>query len=347
MTLHLQQNCRLLILGSCVSRDILSITESKEIILGDYYARSSIASLASKPFALGEECLQRIPSDFQRRMVRRDVEKSFFKDISSRKDFDLLLIDLIDERFDLYEIYPGSIVTVSSEFLAAYAVTPSDRSSNRWIPSGSERHRELWKAGVERLFSTLTQHGLAERVIINKVFWADQMEDGTPLPEQQKASLQAANSLLEWMYAELRNYVPQQLWMEFPEKTLRSSSDHRWGFAPFHYSKVYYIAAAAQLMKLYWDYKNVGGTIIDNQTIIAWSRFPGDPCRRTSFMVFKDNALVHTQPYSTNPELRFETGGANGKYEVVISILTLNFIEPENHSVHRNDSLLHFKISPE
>ncbi len=90
----------LLIYGSCVSRDIFNLEESRDFKLTDYYARSSMASLCSEAYE-NEEALSRIPSAFRRRMVACD----FSKEILSAKDkfaaADVILIDLIDERFDL------------------------------------------------------------------------------------------------------------------------------------------------------------------------------------------------------------------------------------------------------
>ena len=48
-------NCpaKILIFGSCVSRDILNYPQANtQLVLVDYYARSSIASLGAKPIEM-------------------------------------------------------------------------------------------------------------------------------------------------------------------------------------------------------------------------------------------------------------------------------------------------------
>jgi hypothetical protein len=313
---------RVLILGSCVSRDILNYASDNSINLVDYFARSSIASILAKPFGLDESFIARIPSQFQQRMVRRDVNKEFLPAIADRQDVDIILLDLIDERFDLYEACDGSVATMSSEFSTTGFAKTEDRSTERWLRSGSERHRELWKAAVGKLFEVLSKNGVAERVVVNKVFWAEEMEDGTPLPQREAGQRKAANELLAWMYRELERYVPAPRWMTFPENLMKSKPDHRWGLAPFHYTDAYYENAIVQLKSLYEKRRHDGGCMSGDHTLYAWAGLSRhDTVRRFYFLVFRDKTLIHTQPYSAKAEMIFDTQGIAGEYEVAVLVL--------------------------
>lgn len=338
MTEPNEQKVRLIIFGSCVSRDILNFAEGTALALSDYYARSSIASLATPPFSLDEKYLAQIKSDFQRRMVSRDLGKIFTQEIIERSDFDFILLDLIDERFDLYEISPGTVVTISSEFLSTRFLGSKDRSTDRWIRSGSERHRALWQEGIERLFKTLERHGLSDRVIVNKVFWSDRLEDGTMYPESDISKHHEANQLLNWMYGHLEAYVSPSRWLSFPDELLRSVKTHRWGLAPFHYSNKYYTAAASRIQQLCIDRQRDGAILSERKKVIAWSEISPEISKRTCFMVFKDQELIHTQNYSMNGEMHFDTGGASGNYKVVILTLTYNPNRKPGDSVRRKES---------
>lgn len=315
---------RVLILGSCVSRDILNFAGTGAITLADYFARSSLASIGSAPFYLDDAHYARITSDFQRRMVRRDLEKTLLHELARRQDIDFIVIDLIDERFDLYEAAPGSVVTVSSEFLATGLVRPEDRASDRWIRSGSERHRELWKVGLAHLFAVLEKNGNADRVVVNKVFWADRMEDGVPLAVEDEQQRAAANNLLAWMYEELAQYVPSQRWMTFSDDVLRSNATHRWGIAPFHYADAYYARALSQLTRLHANVSRDGAAVLENGHIVAWSGTATGPVKCTSFLVFKDSTLLHKQSYSAAREMQFDTRTGPGDYEVVVFTLVFD-----------------------
>lgn len=325
---------RVLILGSCVSRDILNYDGSGGLVLADYFARSSIASLVSTPAALDEDAYGRIASPFQRRTVRRDVDKEFLRNWTALRAADVILIDLIDERFDLFELAPDCLITVSSELLLTGAVSRADRSTERWIASGSPRHRALWKAGLEKLFAALRRHGVADRVIVNKVFWADSLEDGAPLPGSDLQATRAANELLEWMYGQLEAYVAPERWLRFPGALLRANAAHRWGIAPFHYTDGYYRQALQQIEKLIGQpspsaapvgARQEGNVLIASASASATQGL----VQKFAFMVFRDGRmLVHQEFYSDRPEMRFDTGGRAGEYEVVAFVLSWNAREP-------------------
>jgi hypothetical protein len=297
-----------------------------------------MASLASEPYHLDGDHYARITSDFQRRMVQRDLDKTFLHDLVKRRDFDFIVIDLIDERFDLYEASPRSVVTVSSEFLMTGLVKPSDRSSERWIRSGTERHRELWKSGVRRLFTVLAKHGLAERVIINKVFWAERMEDGTPLPAQHEKQRKEANSLLAWMYQELAQYVPERRWMTFSDEVLRANPSHRWGIAAFHYSDDYYKKALEQFAEINLEMRRDGASLLQDGRIFAWAGRVDCFAHRTLFLIFRNNALIYKADYSATSEMEFDTKHRPGHYEVVIYTLAFRPVERNQQPPKRERS---------
>lgn len=104
-----------LIFGSCVSRDIFNLEYSLEFKVSDYYARSSLASLSSEAYE-NDSALNRISSPFQRRMVANDFSKEILTAGSKLEGCDVILIDLIDERFDLVVFPSGKIITNSAEF---------------------------------------------------------------------------------------------------------------------------------------------------------------------------------------------------------------------------------------
>jgi hypothetical protein len=310
---------RLLILGSCVSRDILNFSERDDIVLSDYYARSSIASLTAEPVEVDPAQYDRIASNFQRRTVKRDIEKTFLREAIFSLECDAILIDLIDERFDLYEVAPGALITVSGELLQTEILTSKDRLSERWIRSGSERHRELWKEGLRRLFEVLTQRGLVSRVIVNKVYWADCMEEGAPLPGHDAEAIRAANELLDWMYRELENYVPLEQWMKFD--ALRSNAAHRWGIAPFHYSDAFYQEAAWQLGERIALVQTGAGIALRDGVAAACVQTTPGKLQKFAFFIYKNQELLRSQRYCDKEYMHLDSLDA-GHYDIVIFTLT-------------------------
>ena len=129
---------KIIVFGSCVSRDTVEYLDG--FILQKYFARSSFASLFSTVHPdVNNINYDRIESDFQKRMVQSDLTKSV-QYMISRLDFDCILIDFIDERFDCYSEY-GSLNTISNEFLKLQV------SLGEVVAFDSDYKFSIWKKG--------------------------------------------------------------------------------------------------------------------------------------------------------------------------------------------------------
>lgn len=230
-------NNRIFILGSCVSRDAFEIPGHGFNLVG-YIARTSLASAFTARSAPRDiiQLAAKIGSAFQRRMVEIDLRKRALSLISSAS-FDYLLIDLIDERFNLAR-FAGSnvqpeVFTLSRE-LAAVCNWPGAQ-----VVPGTNQHLSAWKRGVGQLLRNMPP----ERIIVNRAFWATTMSDGTPLEKQ--SLIEQSNRTLEVMYDYLqRNHVGGVI--TYPEGIVADPS-HKWGVAPFHYAPSMYESLIRQL----------------------------------------------------------------------------------------------------
>nr|WP_277604173.1 DUF6270 domain-containing protein [Pseudomonas capeferrum] len=236
-----------MIYGSCVSRDIFNLEESRNFKLTDYFARSSMASLCSEPYK-NTAALNRIPSAFQRRMVAYDFSKELITSDHKIANAHIVLIDLIDERFDLIALPTGHIITHSSELTESGLLEEKSTQGFRLIPHGSDEHRSLWLRGMHLLFEALKKHNKLDRVIVNKVFWASkfEQESDTSFPVAS-AAVDKANRDLEWMYEQLSNELNESQFLHFEPEFLTADAFHRWGASPFHYCERYYQEALAQI----------------------------------------------------------------------------------------------------
>jgi hypothetical protein len=136
---------RLLILGSCVSRDIFEFCEAGDFEIVEYFARTGLASLSAAP-AVDQAALDQIISPFQRRVVGYDMDKSFWQKLESLS-FDLLLLDFIDDRFDLLRTKDGGLLTLSNGLCrGGRPAAPAPGG----IASTSKEKRRLWLAGWQR-----------------------------------------------------------------------------------------------------------------------------------------------------------------------------------------------------
>lgn len=227
---------RIFIFGSCVSRDAF-LGDMKP---HDYLARSSIASAFGRScnVDLAQADLAAIASDFQRRMVAADIRRSAAIALGS-SGYDYLLLDLIDERFDLAE-FGDSLVTVSSELLRAGLELPPRQQ--RLSPVDARRRR-LWREGFRRLVQVVGE----EKIILNRVFWATHDENGIELPKQ--ADIRAANLQLARMYGFVESFEGIRA-IDYPPDLIVSDSRHKWGISPFHYIPELYLHTLKSIAEL-------------------------------------------------------------------------------------------------
>ena len=333
----MNSSVRLLIFGSCVSRDILNYQrDNTPLVLVDYYARTSIASLGARPIEM-PPAVQNICSKFQRRMVERDIRKDFLNDLAGLQ-FDLLLIDLIDERFNLYVEPEERACTLSSELLSSGFPGDSDGGSTSY--SGSDEFWRLWEAGWLILVNKLRCLGVLDRLLVNQVFWGSRTEiGGNFLPHHSNSQIDSANQFLDRMYQRIRIDIPSEQFLKFDHGLMTGSITHTWGISPFHYVDAYYHAAIQQLCawsslkkRITTSKKTVTSRAnysIDNVTLehergelVATVVFEAPQTGQFAFYVFRNGARIHTQWYSPNPALRVGINAEPGLYRVLVFFLT-------------------------
>lgn len=236
-----------LIFGSCVSRDIFNFDTTNRLRLVDYYARSSFAS-AFCPLTREESLSHLIASPFQRRIVKADLDRSFREQLACL-DFDVLLIDLIDERFDLFVTDDGHVITLSNELLSTGFAPGAERGAV--IRSGSEAFFDLWQAGWKSFVDTLDRHGQRGKVKINQVFWSTETSSkGTFFPGYSARGIAEANRFLSRLYEYTRCDLQTGQYLALPASCFIGCESHRWGISPFHYVDSYYEMALAELTSI-------------------------------------------------------------------------------------------------
>ena len=331
---------RLLIFGSCVSRDILNHQQDKtQFVLVDYYARCSLASLGARPIDM-PSAVQNIHSKFQRRMVERDIRKDFLHDLAGLQ-FDVLLLDLIDERFNLYVEPEGRACTLSSELLSTGF--PGDSDGGSRISTGSEEFWRLWEAGWLILVNKLGCLGVLDRLLVNQVFWGSRTENGGAFePQYSRRQIDSANQFLDRMYQRISADIPSEQFLRFDHGLMTGSIAHTWGISPFHYVDGYYDSAIQQLLA--WPSLKKGSSTSRRAVPSARATYSieqvtlehkrddlvatvGSDASRTgqfAFYVFRNGKRIHTQWYSSNPSMRFRIHTEPGLYRVLVFFLSPN-----------------------
>lgn len=232
------------VFGSCVTRDAFEYVDKASCVLLKYFARSSLGSAYAQNRAVGLD-LSGINSAFQRGVVQADLLKEFPEYLQAH-DFDLLVYDPIDERFDLLETRNYAICTLSNELAQTGARDLA--VVNRVIRSGSDEFYQQWERGWEALISQLDQLGKRSALRINKVFWSIATQSGVDYaPTYDQARIRCANMFLRRLYLRMeRDVGPQQVFALAPD-LMQGADEHKWGLSPFHYVEPFYLELASRM----------------------------------------------------------------------------------------------------
>jgi hypothetical protein len=234
---------RVLVYGSCVSRDSFEAFDAARFVLHGYHARHSLIS-AFSPLPADVVATTALPSAFQRRMVTDDVTAALVGRLTSAaRPPDLILWDLVDERLGVVELPGGGALTVSNELLAARVELPE---GSVHVPFGSDRHFELWTGALARFADLLGCRGLSGRTVLLLAPWASRTHDGRPTPPSHGVAADEGN-LLYARYEEAAAALPGVRVVRMSPAEAVGAAEHRWGPAPFHYTDDFYRLVAARV----------------------------------------------------------------------------------------------------
>lgn len=215
------------------------------IVLGAYFARSSFASA----FAVGkvdDTFSAAIPSTFQRRQVRQDLLKTFAETLPEI-NFDILLVDFTDERFPLYVLDDGRVLTVSAEL---QRTAFSQDISGRLVKPFTTEHFRLWEQGWVRFLRRMDECGFISRIRICRSLWSDTTQSGSGFgKENAPQHIDSANKHFRRLFQRCSIDLNEGNFYDFDPSLFKAKDDHKWGKAPFHYVDAYYQAMLANIRR--------------------------------------------------------------------------------------------------
>ena len=238
---------RLGIFGSCVTRDLFEDPALRPA-LARYAARSSLISAVAAPVALDAQRVQ-LESAFQRRCVVEDFGKSFLAGLEADR-LDWLVVDLIDERFDVLRT-PASYVTCSSAYSSA-GLQDGDGFARvrRLTGEAAALVERAAKEFAERVTAVLP----AERVVVHRARWMTHLRDGEqtrPFPGDRRDFAEHHNAALAHAYDVLEQHLGgRAATIDLAGGRYLADARHRWGLEPFHYEPAYNAAALERLRSL-------------------------------------------------------------------------------------------------
>lgn len=155
-------------------------------------------------------------------MVGRDLFKQLSADLSE-SDFDVLLIDLIDERLRLVRV-GDTYFTASPELQGSGLIV--DRESV--VKPDSSEYFEEFARGWAALLTLVDPR----KIVVNRVFWATTDQSGSPVGDAAQAAFH--NDRLEQLYAMLAKTRGVRF-LDYPRSAFVTDHSHKWGPSPYHY----------------------------------------------------------------------------------------------------------------
>lgn len=243
---------KIVIIGSCGTRDVFRVCINTSLELKQYTARTSFASqFSGEGIKIKTSDLNSLPSKFQQESVYRDLSKGYFNSIKNT-DFDYLVIDFIDERFRLLQLSSGEVFTFSNE-LGSTDFISSLVSKGKVVPANTDTHFELWKKGWNSFIRAAKTMGILDKVVVNKLYWAKLDEVGREVSSYTRNSndyINTSNNYLDKIYQYCSQDIESNNFLVYEEASFLTKSDHEWGPAPFHYVDDFYYLTEQKLLDL-------------------------------------------------------------------------------------------------
>ena len=218
-------------------------------------------------------------------------------------DCDNLILDLIDERFQLITNF-GSVVTLSNELRNSNKI----ESVINYVVRGTERDMTLWREAVKRFSKMVNIPIILHKSRLSSVL--NHENDGIKVDyeyiEKMNRKLIAYEKI---MYDELEIIGT----IDVKNDLLTSDVNHVWGYSPYHYIYEYYEEALRQIFEI---------TNTDTKFNLKKDRFKINIIRnenefiseiigdandlRFAFYISADDEIVHKEWYSSNTKFLYQ-----------------------------------------
>jgi uncharacterized protein DUF6270 len=239
---------RVAVFGSCVTRDLFEDPLMRPSLV-HYAARSSIISAVAPPVPIAPDAVA-LDSAWQHRCVLADFGKTFFASLEEARP-DWLLIDLIDERFDVIRT-AGSFVTRSSALQSAQ-LAPTVELDFEVVPRLSDDGLALFDDAAAEFVRRIVEILPPERVVVHRAVWLERFRyhgETLRFDTQRLEFARLQNTALERGYHTLLHHLGDQAGV-LTLSPVRYAADahHRWELEPFHYEPAYNREAVRHLRR--------------------------------------------------------------------------------------------------
>ena len=238
---------KIAILGSCVTRDPFALPRGQHYRIPTYVARTSLISLAAPPIAIADGSIVG-PHQFDIQCLQHDFQKTALDTILAN-GLDYLILDFVDERFDLVKIQDS--VVVDTRYAKDYGVIANnnltvDGNILRTHPSTSD----LWASSCRTVIDRILKFVSPEQIILHSCRLASHYQsDGVikPFIGYYAGLTSTFNPIFADYEAFFLSAMPDCRIIKVADDLVIGDEQHRWKLQPFHYVPGYYEAFLNQL----------------------------------------------------------------------------------------------------
>lgn len=254
----------IIILGSCVSRDIFKgdfYNGKDNIFIDRYFARTSLISLFSSPAEI--EFADSVPlNPFEIRLIKDDLYKHFVE-YFPKKTGQYLLIDFIDERFNILKTNGDRFFTISNEFTRAHL---QEIMPGVVLDRNKPETMALWKEACLLFIQKIKDYFPPENIILHKAFYTYKYkENGTVKSFTWTDTIRKQNKLLVKYYDFFEENYPGIRLLDLSNGRFIADANHIWGLSATHYQEEYYTGC--------YDYiRNIGNDVVSTSSDLQPAR---------------------------------------------------------------------------
>jgi len=240
------------IIGSCVTRDLFefNIVKMNNFQVTTYISRATTHSIVAdiSPFYV---TLDNYSMDtFNERKFLEDFKKEYFN-LLKNNDWDILLLDFIDERHKTY-IYNTFSLTYTKSSKKFIDEMLNFGKGNIYTPLSQEMIDKT-KIATFKLIPKLINIAKGRPIFLHKAKYATKYIDSTgqlkSFEEGTKEKIDKNNIFLDDLYALYALYNNSQIKFIDVEPKI-GGGNCKWDLQPFHYDKQYYENFATELYNL-------------------------------------------------------------------------------------------------
>ena len=246
------------LIGSYNLRVLLHRFLLDEDFLREDYGYCSIVSLMSDAaFKDGIPEGMKFGNVYRRRCVEKDWNKEFVNYTESQ-EWDYIIIDLLDEIWNLIQVREGCYLT-ESLFLQESGVKLTDYDR---IPLLCEKRRLLFQKYAVCLAEKLRRLNIPVVIIENYLCEKHGMYYDTFTEFHQIQEIREMNQELKWCYRYLRTLLPEAFVTEASEfqELVFTHEDFPFGCEPYYYNEGYYLRMAIQINRCMFERRDKIGT---------------------------------------------------------------------------------------